>query len=304
MGIGIIVPQGWTGEYDGWDPSRAWARTVAVAQRAEALGFQSIWVYDHFHTTPEPTDEITFESFTTLSALAASTAGVRLGHIVCCAAYRNPALLAKMIGTMDVISGGRMEIGLGAGWKEDEWKAYGYGFPSTADRLSILEDALQIVSRLTSDGRATHEGSFTTVRDAINVPSSVQQPRPPIMVGGNGRNRTWRLAARFADELNLDAVPPAEIPEAMAIIADRCREVDRDPASLRVSVHVWLRDRDWLARTGEAAMALTDLISRYREHGVSRLMALVPGSADSDEALERFAEEAVSAGWSLGDTAG
>ena len=128
MRVGIIVPQGWTGEYDGWDPARAWARTVAVAHEAEALGFDSLWLFDHFQTEPVPTDEITFEAFVGLSALAVETARVRLGHLVLCAGYRNPALVAKMISTLDVVSGGRAELALGAGWKEDEYTAYGFGF--------------------------------------------------------------------------------------------------------------------------------------------------------------------------------
>ena len=111
MKIGAIVPQGWVGEYDGWEPSKAWRRTTEVAQQADRLGFESIWLFDHFHTVPRPTDEITFESFTSLSALAALTSRVRLGHIVICTAFRNPALTAKMISTMDSISGGRMELG-------------------------------------------------------------------------------------------------------------------------------------------------------------------------------------------------
>ena len=104
MKLGIIAPQGWTGEYDGWDPQEAWARTVAVARQADELGVESVWLFDHFHTVPRPTDEITFESFTSLSALAALTTRVRLGHIVIFTAFRNPALTAKMISTMDTIS--------------------------------------------------------------------------------------------------------------------------------------------------------------------------------------------------------
>jgi len=140
--IGIIVPQGWTGEYDGWEPRAAWKRTVAVTQQVEALGFESIWLFDHFHTVPRPTDEITFESFTSLAALSAITQRVRIGHIVVCTGFRNPALTAKMISSMDVISGGRMELGIGAGWKRDEWLAYGYGFPETKERLAMLGDHL------------------------------------------------------------------------------------------------------------------------------------------------------------------
>src|SRR4051794_21668147 len=117
--LGVIVPQGWTGEYAGWDGVRAWNRTLEVAQLADRTGFDSIWVFDHFHTTPDPTDEPVFEAYTTLSALAMATERVGLGQIVTCAGYRNPALLAKMVTTMDVFSGGRMSLGLGAGWKEE-----------------------------------------------------------------------------------------------------------------------------------------------------------------------------------------
>ena len=119
MKIGVIVPQGWTGEYKGWNATDAWSRTRDVAWQAEALGFESIWLFDHFHTVPRPTLEITFEAFTSLAALAAETRRVRLGHVVLCAAYRNPALTTKMICTLDAISGGRVELGLGAGWKRD-----------------------------------------------------------------------------------------------------------------------------------------------------------------------------------------
>src|SRR4029079_10264468 len=134
MKIGVVIPQGWVGEYDGWEPLNAWRRTAEGARQADDLGFESIWLFDHFHTVPRPTDEITFESFTSLAALAAITERVRLGHIVICTAFRNPALTAKMISTMDTISGGRMDLGIGAGWKKDEWDAYGYGFPQTPER--------------------------------------------------------------------------------------------------------------------------------------------------------------------------
>src|SRR5215212_9314907 len=170
MKLGAIVPQGWNGEYDGWDPLKAWRRTVEVAEHAERLGFESIWLFDHFHTVPRPTDEITFESFTSLAALAAETQRVRLGHVVLCAAYRNPALTAKMISTLDVITGGRMELGIGAGWKRDEWLAYGYGFPDAPERLAILKDQLEVITAMMGDGHASFQGDHHSVDDAINLP--------------------------------------------------------------------------------------------------------------------------------------
>src|SRR3954449_4282971 len=158
MRVGIIVPQGWTGEYQGFEATAAWNRSVEIARKAEDLGFESAWLYDHFHTTPDPVDTITFEAYSALTALAGATDRIRLGQIVTCAAYRNPALLAKMISTMDVISGGRMQLGLGAGWKREEWEAYGYDFPATRERLAVLEDTLEIVCRMFGAGRASYDG--------------------------------------------------------------------------------------------------------------------------------------------------
>jgi F420-dependent oxidoreductase-like protein len=295
--IGAIVPQGWVGEYDGWEPLKAWRRTTEVARQADRLGFESIWLYDHFQTVPRPTDEITFESFTSLAALAAQTERVRLGHIVICTAFRNPALTAKMISTMDTISGGRMELGIGAGWKRDEWLAYGYGFPETNERLARLGDDLGVITAMLAGDRhahATHEGQYSHVRNAINVPKPIQRPRVPIMVGGNGPNVTWRLAARHADELNLDGLTAAEVGEALPVIASRCEEIGRDPASLTVSVHV---DREAIEEMGAARV---DRLAEYREAGVSRVMGLVRDSVRTDEALESLVADARAAGVELG----
>jgi F420-dependent oxidoreductase-like protein len=300
MKVGVIVPQGWQGEYDGWEPSRAWGRTVAVARQAEHLGFESIWLFDHFHTTPEPTDELTFEAFTSLSALAAMTRRVRLGHVVLCSGYRNPALVAKMAGTLDVISGGRFDLGLGAGWKRDEWLAYGYGFPSLRDRLAHLRDSLEVITRMLAPdtGHATYDGVLASVADAINVPKGVQRPHVPVMVGGNGQNVTWRLAARFADELNLDGPSPEMVREWLPIVRSRCEEAGRDPATLALSVNVWSEDLE------EGGPARVDRLAALGELGIDRVMGLLHGSATSEEALESLAEDAVAAGAVLDEVAG
>ena len=296
MKIGAVVPQGWVGEYNGWQPLDAWRRTTEVALDAERLGFESIWLFDHVHTIPRPTDEITFESFTSLSALAALTERVRIGHIVICTAFRNPALTAKMISTMDTISGGRMELGIGAGWKRDEWLAYGYGFPETKERLARLGDDLEVITRMLEGDKhqhATFEGRYAQVRDAINVPKPIQQPRVPIMVGGNGPNVTWRLAARHADELNLDGMSPADVVEALPLIRARCEEVSRDPATLPISVHMW---GEHIAEAGQARI---DRLAGFADAGVSRVMGLLRASAKTDEALASLAEDARAAGVSL-----
>ena len=298
MKLGVIVPQGWTHEYDGWEPLAAWARTVAVAQQADRLGFDSIWLYDHFHTVPRPTDELTFESFTSLTALAALTERVRLGQIVICNGFRNPALTAKMASTLDTISGGRFELGIGAGWKKDEWLAYGYGFPDTKARLAMLHDALEVITRTLEPGRTTHatyEGEYHSVRNAINLPKPIQETGMPIMVGGNGPNVTWRLAARYADELNLDGSSPDEVRDALPVIRSRCEEIGRDPDSLTVSVHVWRELPEW-SNPGPARQAL---MSAYAELGVSRVMGLLHASVAGDDALEELAADARAAGVEL-----
>ena len=293
MDVGVIVPQGWTGEFDGWEARPAWQRAVAVARQVERLGFESIWVFDHFHTVPDPTDELTFESFTTLAALAALTERVRLGHVVICTAFRNPALTAKMIGTLDVISGGRMELGIGAGWKEDEWRAYGYGFPDTKTRLAMLSDHLEVITRMLGPGRATYAGTYASVSDAVNVPRGLQEPRVPVIVGGNGPRVTWRLAARHADELNLDWLSPDEVRAALPVIHSRCEEIGRDPATLRLSVNI---GRDTMRIAGPARVGL---LAAYREVGVGRVMGLVQASATTDTALESLAQDARAAGCTL-----
>ena len=296
MKLGVIVPQGWVGEYDGWEPLDAWRRTTEVARQADDLGFESIWLFDHFHTVPRPTDEITFESFTSLAALAATTERVRLGHIVICTAFRNPALTAKMISTMDTISGGRMDLGIGAGWKKDEWDAYGYGFPETPERLAMLGDDLGVITAMLAGDKhqhATFEGPYAHVRNARNIPKPIQQPRVPIMVGGNGPNVTWRLAAKHADELNVDGMSPADVAKALPVIRGRCEEIGRDPDTLKISVHVWGED---MSRPGAQRV---ERLAAFRELGVGRAMGLDRGCATSDDALELLAEDARAAGVDL-----
>lgn len=298
MKLGIIVPQGWTGEYDGWEPERAWARTVEVAQQAERIGAESIWLFDHFHTVPKPTDEITFESFTSLSALAALTERVRLGQVVICNGFRNPALTAKMASTLDTISRGRFELGIGAGWKRDEWSAYGYGFPETKERLAMLHDALEVISRMLEPGRDTHatyDGPHHSVKDARNLPKPIQPHGMPIMVGGNGPKVTWRLAARYADELNVDGMSPDELRDALPTIRVHCEEIDRDPDSLAVSVHVWWGTPEW----SSAGAARQELLAEYDELGVSRVIGLLQASAKSDDALDELAADASAVGVEL-----
>jgi F420-dependent oxidoreductase-like protein len=293
MQVGLLIPQGWKGEYDGWPAVDAWLRTTELARQAEDLGFESIWAFDHFHTVPEPTDEITFESWTTLAAFAALTHRVRMGHMVVCAGYRSPALVAKMSSTLDVISGGRFELGIGAGWKEDEWLAYGYGFPAIGERLDILGDALEVITRMFAPGRASYEGGNARVRAAINIPKGVQQPRIPIIVGGNGPQRTAGYAIRFADELNFVTFEPDEVAERIAAVRERCDAEGRDPATLRFSIYV----PDPPMRRAGAERA--DLLRRYADAGLDRLIAFPTRWSPTADAQAAFAEDARAAGLTL-----
>jgi len=239
MEVGLTLPQGCDREYLGLDPATAWQKTLEVARLADDAGFESLWLYDHFQVDPPPEPAIVFEPISELAALAMATSRAKLGHLVLAAAYRNAALTAKTISTIDVISGGRAILGIGAGWKEDEWIAYGYGFPEAKIRLDILEDHLEVITRMFQPGPATYNGEHAHVISAIHEPKGLQEPRIPIVVGGNGPNRTWRLAARFADELNLDALTPQALAAAIPVIRDRCEEINRDPTTLRLSVHIW-----------------------------------------------------------------
>lgn len=292
MKVGLLAPQGWKGEYDGWDAAAAWQRTLELARQAEALGFESLWAFDHFHTVPVPTDEITFESFSTLTALAMATERVRLGHMVICTAFRNPALTAKLIATLDVISSGRFEIGIGAGWKEDEWRAYGYGFPPIGERIDIFEEHLEVITRMLAPGRASYEGRHVHVRGAVNEPKGIQD-HIPLIVGGNGPRRTAGLAVRFADELNFTYIGVAETAALMASTRALCEAAGRDPGSLRYSLYT--RDEDVRPRA-ERVGFLADLVAL----GLDRVTCFPTRWGPTEETQARFAEDCVVAGAELG----
>jgi F420-dependent oxidoreductase-like protein len=289
MKVGVIAPQGWKHEYDGWDPAAAWRRTLELAAQAEELGFESLWVFDHFTTVPDATEEITLESFSILSALAMATQRVRLGHMVICTAFRNPALTAKLCATIDVISDGRFEIGIGAGWKQDEWLAYGYGFPPIGERIDLFAEHLEVITRMLAPGRASYEGRHVHVRNAINEPKGIQA-HIPLIVGGNGPQRTAGLAIRFADELNFVFIGPAEVASKMADVRARCQSEGRDPATLRFSVYT--RDEDFL----EPGRRRADLIAEFAGLGIDRLICFPTKRQPTLEAQQRFADDCLAAG--------
>ncbi len=198
MRFGLFVPQGWRLDLAGIDPADHWATMLGIANAAEAGPFESIWVYDHFHTVPVPTQEATHEAWTLMAALGAATSRVRLGQMCTCMGYRNPAYLAKVAATVDVISGGRVEMGIGAGWYEHEWRAYGYGFPSAGDRIGQLDEGVQIMRQLWTTGTATLDGKHYQVAGAICRPLPLQDGGVPLWIAGGGEKKTLRIAAHYA----------------------------------------------------------------------------------------------------------
>ncbi len=198
--FGAFIPQGWKMELSGIDGAEAkWAKAVEIAVLAEELGYDSIWVYDHFHNVPRPAHEAVFECWTTMAAISQRTSRVRLGQMVGCNSYRQPSVLAKITSTIDVISGGRLDWGIGAGWYENEFKGYGFEFPEPKVRIGMLREAVEIVNSMWTEPETTYEGRYYQLYRAHCDPKPLQQPHPPIWIGGGGEQLTLRVVARHAD---------------------------------------------------------------------------------------------------------
>lgn len=227
MRFGVFVPQGWRLDLAGISPAAQWAAMLDVARAAEGGPFESVWVYDHFHTMPVPTKEATHEAWTLLAALGASTSRVRLGSMCTCMGYRNPAYLAKVAATVDVISGGRAEMGVGAGWDEHEWRAYGYGFPAAGERLGQLAEGVQIMRQLWTTGTATLSGERYQVDGAVCRPLPLQDGGLPLWIAGDGEKKTLRIAAQYADYTNFDGTAEA-FRRKSQILQAHCGEVGTD----------------------------------------------------------------------------
>jgi F420-dependent oxidoreductase-like protein len=227
MRFGLFVPQGINLDLVGIPVPEQWNLMLDLAQAADAGPFESIWVFDHFHTIPAPIDESTFEAWSVMAALAASTSRVRLGQLCTCMGYRNPAYLAKAAACIDVISGGRLEVGMGGGWYEHEWRAYGYGFPRVADRLDMLDEGVQIMRQLWRTGRATLAGKHYQVDGAISRPLPLQDGGIPLWIGGSGEKKTLRTAAKYAQYTNFG--PRLDgFARKSQILAEHCKDVGTD----------------------------------------------------------------------------
>ncbi len=207
---------------------------AAQAREAEAAGFDTVLVMDHFYQLPGigAPENAMLEAYTTLGALASLTSTIQLSTLVTGNTYRNPALLAKTVTTLDVVSKGRAVLGIGAGWFEREHHDYGFEFGTFGQRFERLEEALTIISPMLKGEPATLDGKWYTARGAMNNPRV--RPTIPVMLGGSGEQKTFRLAARFADHMNI-ICDVTEVPRKVEVLRQRCEEIGRDPATLATS---------------------------------------------------------------------
>ncbi len=244
--FGVFIPQGWKMELAGIEGAQAqWQTSVDVAVLAEKLGYDSIWVYDHFHNVPKPAQEAVFECWTTIAAISQRTSRIRLGQMVGCNSYRNPGLLAKITSTVDVISGGRLDWGIGAGWYESEYKGYGYEFAKPSDRIGMLRETVEIVKSMWTNAETNYDGKYYKMSRANCDPKPLQQPTPPVWIGGGGEQLTLRVVAQHADVSNFGS-SLEEFIKKRAILQDHCRIIGRDEDTIRktISSEVFIRETE------------------------------------------------------------
>jgi F420-dependent oxidoreductase-like protein len=264
-----------------------WPQWVALAQACEQHGVGTLFRSDHYLSVEGREERGSLDAWTTMAGLAAVTNRLRLGVLVSPATFRHPSVLAKNVTAVDHISGGRAELGIGAGWNEREHEAYGFEFPALGARMELLEEQLAIVRGAWADGPFTHAGTHYRLAAVDALPKPVQRPHPPLIIGGGAKPRTARLAAQFADEYNTVFATPAECAERRVVVEHAWQEAGRDSASLTFSVMVpWLTGVDatdlqpraerLAARRGTDA---TSLIAEFAEVGVT---------GTPDEALERL----------------
>ena len=326
MQFGAFIPQGWRLDLAGIDAADHWPTMTAVARTAERLGYDSVWVYDHFHTVPVPTQEPTYEAWTLMASLATVTDRVRLGQMCTCNGYRPPAYLAKVAASVDVISGGRVEMGIGGGWYEHEYLAYGYPFPKPSIRLGELDEAVQIMQAMWSDApTATFHGTHYTVDGAISQPKPLQHGGIPLWIAGGGEQLTLRTAARYARYTNFGGDAIDTFVRKTGVLADHCEREGRDVDTITRSANfnVLLSDSDAGARakleatvdrmaTVEGVDAervkrfaagpgigtpdqVVELLGTYADAGLGYAIVYFPDAAYDDESITMFAEQVMPA---------
>lgn len=285
-------------------PNNSWNDTLALAKHAEASGWHGVWYADHFMPNAEDTSGPTSECWTTLAALAASVPRIRIGALVTGNTYRHPAVLAKMAANVDNISGGRCVLGLGAGWQENEHRAYGIDFSTLGGRMSRLEEACQVITGLFSNEKTNFQGRHYQLTNAPLAPKPVQKPLP-LLIGGGGEQRTLRIAAKYANEWNVWGTP--EVLKHKGDILDRyCEEIGRDPKSITHSAQGMLVLSDDAAMVermkaagrpiiGGNGAQVRALVEQYAEAGVDELIIpdfnLGRTVAEKTAVMDRFANE-------------
>lgn len=314
--FGVFVPQGWKMDLVGIsDPAEQYEAMTRAALAADEAGFDSIWVYDHFHTVPQPTQETTFEAWTSTAGLVRDTKRVRVGQMVTCNGYRNPALLAKMASTVDAMSNGRLICGLGAGWYEHEWRAYGYGFPEVPERMGMFREACEIISRMWTEDAPVFEGKYYKINGPINRPKGSRKPHPELWIGGGGEKVTLKLVAKWADGCNLGGGNPDTIRHKVEVLRGHCEALGRDPGEIVVStsledIHLlapgedpnkaanWTNGRQSLEEYRRrykilTADQLSDLIEQVAAAGANYVIVYLAGLAYDQEMVHRFAQEVI-----------
>lgn len=311
--FGVFIPQGWKMELAGIDGAEnKWNTSVNIAVLAEELGFDSIWVYDHFHNVPKPAHEAVFECWTTIAAISQRTSRIRLGQMVGCNSYRNPGLLAKITSTVDVISGGRLDWGIGAGWYENEYKGYGYEFAKPSDRIGMLRETVEIVKSMWTQPETSYDGKYYKMSRAHCDPKPLQQPTPPIWIGGGGEQLTLRVVAQHADVSNFGS-SVEEFVKKREILKDHCKAVGRDEDTIRktISSEVFIRSTEKeIEQAGsknpwglpadqwrEKALVgtpeqVSEKIQKYLDAGCTGFIPWCPDYPNT-ETIERFAREVI-----------
>lgn len=236
MKFGLFIPQGWRHDLVGIDPAQHWGVMAGLARRADGIeNWSSIWVYDHFHPVPDPTEAGVHEAWSLMAAFAGVTGRVRIGQMCTCMSYREPTYLAKVAATVDAVSEGRLEMGIGAGWYEHEWLAYGYGFPRAGERIKALEEGVEIFRQMWTTGSATFEGEHYQVDGALCHPQPLQGTAVPgskdngipMWVAGGGEKKTLKIAAKYADYTNFDGSPEG-FAHKSEILKGHCDDLGRD----------------------------------------------------------------------------
>ena len=267
------------------DQNLSYPTTVERWQLFEEMGFDSIWVCDHYLQPSRPTGPY-FEGWTLLAALAARTTRIRLGVLVSSNTFRHPALLAKEVVTVDHISNGRLEVGLGAGWYVPEHTAFGLDFPGPAELVGRFREAVEIVDKLLRQEITTYQGQYYALNEAPMRPRPIQQPRPPLTLGGHGP-RMLRIIAEYGETWNLFGTP-AEMAKRGAILDEHCQSIGRDPRSLRHSLYGWASmtpSDPW-----SSVAAFEDMVGIYRDVGVDEFLIDAPGPEQFD-VVEKVASE-------------